>query len=397
MSLLTDASLIVTPNAYKASKLYSVIPNTVLGDMNIVRATTATRVNSAGLIESVAINVPRLDYTLGSCPSILVEPQRTNLLLRSEEFENFAWNKGTGGSISANSVISPTGISNADAYTWAGSTIAFAYLSQTVSAISQNSHTFSIWLKRPFGSGSRTIRLSISDVNISTGTSITFTVTEAWQRFEFTRASASATGQVGVGLIFGASGTSIAAGEILNVWGAQLELGSSPTSYIPTTAAIATRNADVISKTGISSLIGPTEGTIYAEINNTLMTSYSTGYVMRIFADANNEVWIRKESGSNKYTAKWRANSVDVYTQSNISVLNGNNKIAIAYKTGNSAVYLNGTQIGTNASTGAFAVAPSQIGIGSSSTADFFNDRIELATVFPTRLTNAQLATLTTL
>ena len=397
MSLLTDASLIVTPNAYKASKLYSVIPNTVLGDMNIVRATTATRVNSAGLIESVAINVPRLDYTLGSCPSILVEPQRTNLLLRSEEFENFAWNKGTGGSISANSVISPSGISNADAYTWAVSTIAFAYLSQVASALSQNSHTFSIWLKRPFGSGSRTISLCISDVFVSTASSSIFTVTETWQRFQFTRASASATGQVGVGFIFGASGTSIAAGDILNVWGAQLELGSSPTSYIPTTAATVTRNADVISKTGISSLIGPTEGTIYAEINNTLMTSYSTGYVMRIFADASNEVWIRKESGSNKYTAKWRANSVDVYTQSNISVLNGNNKIAIAYKTGNSAVYLNGTQIGTNASTGAFAVAPSQIGIGSSSTADFFNDRIELATVFPTRLTNAQLATLTTL
>ena len=563
MSLLTDASLIVTPNAYKESKLYSVIPNTVLGDMNIVRATTATRVNSAGLIElvprnlltysntftngdwstsqatltsgqsgydgtsnayklqatgtncylyqgsfnfsrnqsvyakagnytqisfivggynngvqfnlttgtianntnssyytpsiesvgngwyrcSVAVssaaptypflfapnfvaggysasgdfiyiqnaqtefsatateyfptttrlNIPRLDYSNGSCPSILVEPQSTNLLLRSEEFENFAWNKGTGGSISANSVISPSGISNADAYTWAVSTIAFAYLSQVASALSQNSHTFSIWLKRPFGSGSRTISLCISDVFVSTASSSIFTVTETWQRFQFTRASASATGQVGVGFIFGASGTSIAAGDILNVWGAQLELGSSPTSYIPTTAATVTRNADVISKTGISSLIGPTEGTIYAEINNTLMTYSATGYVMRIFADANNEVWIRKESGSNKYTAKWRANSVDVYTQSNISVLNGNNKIAIAYKTGNSAVYLNGTQIGTNASTGAFAVAPSQIGIGSSSTADFFNDRIELATVFPTRLTNAQLATLTTL
>jgi hypothetical protein len=397
MSLLTDASLIVTPNAYKASKLYSVIPNTVLGDMNIVRATTATRVNSAGLIESVAINVPRLDYTLGSCPSILVEPQRTNLVLYSEQFNNAAWDKGIGGSISANSVISPSGTLTADAYTWASSTVSFAYLSQTVAAISQISNTFSIWLKRPLGSGSRTIRLNISDLFISTAPSSTFTVTETWQRFEFTRASPNTTGNVGVGLIFGTSGTPIAAGEILDVWGAQLEAGSSPTSYISTTAATVTRNADVISKTGISSLIGQTQGTIYAEINNTLMTSYSTGYVMRIFADANNEVWIRKEAGSNKYTAKWRANSVDVYTQSNISVLNGNNKIAIAYKTGDSAVYLNGTQIATSASTGAFSVAPSQIGIGSSSTADFFNDRIELATLFPTRLTNAQLATLTTL
>jgi hypothetical protein len=83
MSLLDTASLIVTPNGYKASKLYSVKPTDASGDMVVSRATTATRVNSSNLIESVAINVPRLDYTLGGCPSILVEPQRTNLVFPS--------------------------------------------------------------------------------------------------------------------------------------------------------------------------------------------------------------------------------------------------------------------------------------------------------------------------
>jgi hypothetical protein len=62
--------------------LYSIKPTSGLGDMTVVRATTATRVNSAGLIESVAINVPRLDYTDSTCPSLLVEPQRTNLALK---------------------------------------------------------------------------------------------------------------------------------------------------------------------------------------------------------------------------------------------------------------------------------------------------------------------------
>ena len=83
MSLLTQASLVLTPNAVKASKLYSIIPSNANGDMTVVRATTATRVNSSGLIESVAANVPRLNYD-GSCPSILVEPQRTNRLLNSD-------------------------------------------------------------------------------------------------------------------------------------------------------------------------------------------------------------------------------------------------------------------------------------------------------------------------
>ena len=83
MSLLTQASLVLTPNAGKASKLYSIIPSNGNGDMTVVRATTATRVNSLGLIESVAANVIRLNYD-GSCPSILVEQQRTNRLLNSD-------------------------------------------------------------------------------------------------------------------------------------------------------------------------------------------------------------------------------------------------------------------------------------------------------------------------
>ena len=418
MSLLTDASLIVTPNAYKASKLYSVIPNTVLGDMNIVRATTATRVNSAGLIESVAINVPRLDYTLGSCPSILVEPQSTNLFLYSEQLDNVNW-VSLDTTITANATTSPDGNTTADkVIPSAVSSPKIIY--QLFTTIAFQAYTATVYFKSAentqayirFGgvTGSPYIIYNLSTQAIVstsglTSNSIT-SMGNGWYKVSATVIVTFLTTAVtlmmipSTGYTIGAQNLPVFTGNGTNggfIWGAQFELGSSPTSYIPTTAATVTRNADVISKTGISSLIGPTEGTIYAEINNTLMTSYSTGYVMRIFADASNEVWIRKESGSNKYTAKWRANSVDVYTESNISVLNGNNKIAIAYKTGNSAVYLNGTQIGTSASTGAFAVAPSQIGIGSSSTADFFNDRIELATVFPTRLTNAQLATLTTL
>ena len=389
MSLFDDASLVLTPNGYKASKLYSIKPTSGAGDMTVVRGTTATRVNSSNLIESVAINVPRLDYKLGSCPSILVEPQRTNLLLYSEQFNNAAWTKA-GVTITANDTTAPDGNNTADRVT---PTILDASLRQSFLAAGAMQYNFSVYLRSATGSSFSTSIRCWRDSPFQNITNKVITVTTAWERFDLSFTALDSSTHI---IAIGASST-LSTGENFYAWGAQCELGSNASSYIPTTTATVTRNADVISDTGISSLIGQTEGTIYAEINNTLMTSYSTGYVMRIFADANNEVWIRKESGTNKYTARWRANSVNVYTQSTISVLNGNNKIAIAYKTGDSAVYLNGTQIGTSASTGAFAVAPSQIGIGSSSTADFFNDRIELATVFQTRLTNAQLATLTTL
>ena len=413
MSLFDDASLVLTPNGYKASKLYSIKPTSGAGDMTVVRATTiATRVNSANLIESVAINVPRLDYPpLGGCPSILVEPLRTNLVFYSEQFNNVSWLKYLA-TVTSNSQQAPDGTTTAD-LVYPSSTGALAgQVYKSVAGITLgNVVTVSVFVK---ASGKNFAYIGplynfspAAWFNLTTGAitnpiaNVTTSMTafaNGWWRISVT-STATATSFMTIGSTDAAGGvTNTASGNNgILVWGAQVEVGTKVSSYIPTTTASVTRNADVISDTGISTLIGQTEGTIYAEINNTLMTSYSTGYVMRIFADANNEVWIRKESGTNTYTARWRANSVDVYTQSTIAVLNGNNKIAIAYKTGDSAVYLNGTQIGTSASTGAFAVAPSQIGIGSSSTADFFNDRIELATVFQTRLTNAQLATLTTL
>jgi len=415
MSLFDDASLVLTPNGYKASKLYSIKPTSGLGDMTVSRNTTARRVNSAGLIESVAINVPRLDYPpLGGCPSILSEPARINLVLRSEEFDNAYWSKYIA-TVSSNAAVSPDNNTTADLVypTTTGALTGQVYKVITTGITSGDVVTVSVFVKasgKNFAYISPVYNFSPGAwFNLTTGAitnpiaNVTTSMTafaNGWWRISLTSTSTSSTSNnVTIGSTDATnSTTNTASGSNgILIWGAQIEVGTKATSYIPTTTAIVTRNADVISKTGVSSLIGQTEGTIYAEFNNTLMTYSATGYVMRIFADANNEVWIRKESGTNKYTARWRANSVDVYTQSTISVVNGNNKIAIAYKSADSAVYLNGTQIGTSASTGAFSVAPSQIGIGSSSTADFFNDRIELATLFQTRLTNAQLATLTTL
>jgi len=415
MSLLDQASLIVTPNGYKGGvttgKLYSVKPTDASGDMVVTRNTTSTRVNSAGLIELVAFNAPRLDYTGGGCPSILVEPLRTNFFLRSEEF-NLTWVTVLA-NVTTNTTTAPDGNVTADKLVATAVSGTHFILQIAAGSVNGTTVTASVFVKAAVlsniqlfnnvtGGGQADFILSgAGTATLVTGVSANIeNYGDGWYRCIMTF-TPTTTGNFNIQIrLANSSGNVSFTGNAVDgvfLWGAQIEEGTKPSSYIPTTTASVTRNADVISDTGISSLIGQTEGTIYAEINNTLMTYALTGYVMRIFADANNEVWIRKESGTNKYTARWRANSVDVYTQSTISVLNGNNKIAIAYKTGDSAVYLNGTQIGTSANTGAFAVAPSQIGIGSTSTADFFNDRIKLATVFPTRLTNAQLATLTTL
>ena len=113
MSLLDKASLIVTPNGYKASKLYSIVPSNGAGDMDVTRATTATRVNPNGLIESVAIDVPRIDYLNSTCPSILLEPQKTNVQTWSEDFSNAVYIK-VGASVSSNAIVAPDGTTTGD-------------------------------------------------------------------------------------------------------------------------------------------------------------------------------------------------------------------------------------------------------------------------------------------
>lgn len=161
----------------------------------------------------------------------------SNLLKYSQQFDNEVWDKGIGGSVSANSVIAPDGSLTADAYTWAISTGSYALLAQYFGG--QNpvgTFTFSIWMKRPSGSGSKILRLNITDVFISTGISGQTTVTETWQRFSYTRASATNTGSIGVGLSQGGGGT-ILPGDIIHVWGAQLELNTVATNYQPTSSS----------------------------------------------------------------------------------------------------------------------------------------------------------------
>jgi len=383
MSLLDQASLIVTPNGYKASKLYSVKPTDASGDMVVSRATTATRVNSAGLIESVAINVPRLDYTLGSCPSILVEPQRTNLLLRSEEFDNASWSK-TGVTVTANYTTAPDGTTTADLIT---PTISDAKINQGFNPTGALQHNFSVYLRSDTGSSFSTILRITRDSPFSSVASTTITVTTEWQRFylPFT-ALDTTTHQATIG-----SNSTLQTGEIFYAWGAQCELGSNATSYIPTTTATVTRNADVISKTGVSSLIGQTEGTIFIEADLTANTDER-----RIITISNGTETQRIMFWTLATTLYANFNGVGISLG---SFPIGTAKIALGYTiAGGSTTYSikvnNNTLI-----TGTAAAAPNpltNINLGSSSGGfGLLNDRINLVTLFTTRLTNTQLGNLT--
>jgi hypothetical protein len=412
MSLLDTASLVVTPNGTKASKLYSVVPSSGAGDLSVTRATTATRVNSSGLIESVASNVPRLDYTNGSCPSILVEPQRTNLLTYSEEFNTSPWNTSNV-SIVANDTASPNGTLTADKVICAsGSSISpnIFYLNG-ISTIIGQSYKYTVYAKKGSSnfvkirfSGSAFSTETNSPVfNLNTGVVVSGTGTinnigNGWYRVEATSTATATTGAVVTIDIPSSTGVwpngSFSGTEFIYLWGAQLEAGSYATSYIPTTSASVTRNADVISKTGISSLIGQTEGTLFVGIYDYNFTPNNTSPYVEIYSDSNNRILIAKNT-SNQYQVVIRTSGVTVL---NIltGAISGNTKIAVSYKENDCVVYVNGILVGTD--TNVSVPTCNSLYLGESVTGTTIQkDVFNLTALWKTRLTNTQLAQLTTI
>lgn len=369
IELLDNASLIITPNAYNEGILYDVIPNTTLGDMDVVRATTATRVNSAGLIESVAVNIPRLDYTNGSCPSILVEPQRTNLLTYSEDFSNVIWTKAQSG-ITSNVTTAPNGILNASRLTGTGIngqhninqslsfTISSIYTFTSYVKIDTNNFVQLVFPGPAFGTNAFANFDLLNGVLGTVGTSASATIVNVgngWFRCSVTSTAIfSATTTVFIALVTSATSARLQINTLstsLYLWGTQLEVGSYKTSYIPTVASTVTRNADFISKTGISSLIGQTEGTIFIDfkLNG---NSYSDNTNLYYFTIAKNSPFnffeIIRYNNSLLYFIALNGTGIGPRVLTAFSDLNGRYKFAVSYNASGLKCFLNGTLIYTS-------------------------------------------------
>ena len=398
MALFDDASLVTTPNGYKAGTLYSIKPTSGLGDMTVVRATTATRVNSAGLIESVANNVPRLDYSNGSCPSLLVEPQRTNLALYSEQFDNAAW-QNNGPWITPNTTTAPDGTLTAD--TLAASQAQNNW--QAINASINTTYTLSLYVKLGTATNLCLIVNNQSAWNTIGGQSFNSANglnTSTWTRISYTFTTPSTLPFGGINFHIGGNaetGLTQSTGTVF-IWGAQLELGSYPTSYIPTTSAAVTRNADVISKTGISSLIGQTEGTVFVEvdISNTGITRIPIVISSANPSTSTSEAYFYINGAGNLVFEFYTAGIAQCSISAG-AIQVGVQKLAFVYKNNDFAFYRNGTQVGVDTS-GTVASGLDRLYLGCFTNNGLqLNDRINSAVIFPTRLTNSELAQLTTL
>ena len=345
------------------------------------------------------LNVPRLTYQNGGggCPSLLLEKQSTNLFTYSEQFDNAAWTKSSG-SVTANQAISPDGTQNAD--------LLVGEMYQQPTFANATTYSFSVFAKKESGT---TIYLGyIDNVTGFVGGSITYIYSTGVVAVQQS-ANGSVSGQaidMGNGYIRVIIKYTTIASVTFNyqyigsagsyVWGAQTEVSSYPTSYIPTTSASATRVADACFKTGISSLIGQTSGVLFVDFiakgsydSNNLLMLISTG-------SGGDLVYLNLVSGTIEAYIAASSSQQFLYTSGTVLTANTRHKLALGYANNDIVLYHNGTQLATDTSASIPACTLLRVGDFLGGTFQFGNT-INQSILFPTRLTNAELASLTTL
>jgi hypothetical protein len=277
--------------------------------ITFTRGSIGTRVNRNRLIETVATNQPRFDYdpVTGECKGLLIEESRQNLLTYSEDFSNAAWTKSQSSIVSSN-IIAPNG---GTAFKLVENTASAGhFVTQTnISKASNAILTLTVFAKageriylglviNSFSTGF-TNRYG-AEFNLSNGTARnnnpaqgtysngSFSITpfpNGWYRCIITcTTSTDAQSQVRIFTFRDTNQWTSAASyqgdgtSGLYIWGAQLEAGAFPTSYIPTTASTVTRSADVASMTGtnFSSWYNQSEGSI---VSNCITRRTDTGNV----------------------------------------------------------------------------------------------------------------------
>lgn len=370
---------VVVEDATKPLRFVLALATTIVIDNVSVKEVTFDTSDGDLILFNHPNNIPRIEYdSQGNLLGLLVEESRTNLIPYSEDFNQ--WFTQAFATISTNTTQDPAGGFTASTLSL-GSANNSAIRNQT--PYSAGTYTLSFWVKTP--SGTKDFRLSFYNATDGTVSSGDFTATDKWQLFSF---ECSPTVTTANWQIRNSSG----GGEgTLHIWGAQLEVGSFPTSYIPTSGSTATRSADVASLSTSAFGYRQDEGTVVVEaISNDAEarffslddTTFSNRIHMRTNVDGGG-IRTFVNTGGTSYT------NVTAGTYN----FGDSVKLSLAFKQNDLASYADGTQLTTDSTVEVPPVTQLQIGKGIYTPP--LNGHIKSIKYIPRRLTNDQLVELT--
>ena len=396
---------------------------TVLGDFDTdlyLTTTNATtniylRATGAGTVSFTDVsvkevtrdNVPRIDYS--GCPHILAEPQRTNLVTYSEDFTQ--WTKSNASLINTitSTVISPDGVSYANKLYPIGSATS-SYISQIIAG-----NCFSMFIKKGerrwvliYG-GFANSNVWFDSENgvfgnvLSQATATVESFGNDWYRIKILWSQNSTQVRI-YNTDSGTSTQSTGNGtDGLYIWGAQLEAGSYATSYIPTSGSTVTRNQDIFTRDGISSLINSTSGSFFIEmaaLNQPPVTQIS----ISLSGDTSSDrILIYSGSGGGSWLVQFRKNGGNLVAMQENATITNQSKVAVSWEAGRYVMYIDGIKatnytVGSETTSTTFDVGDLknlQFSPNHGATSNYFYGKVKQLQVYKTALTDEQLLQLT--
>ena len=342
---------------------------------------TGSTTAQAGILE----DMPRINYDAnGENGALLLEPSRTNLLAYSEYYDAGQW-ANTDVNLTTNYALSPEGKMNASLWEFT-TTNTLARIQYVLGGVTIGAtYTQSYYIKSL--SGDLTLRIGTSGAIVGEFEDIT--ATSEWQRFDFTSVASGTTEYPRIQNISGTQGAQIL------VYGAQMEVGSYVSSYIPTHGAAVTRGADVPNATSVSNVIGQSEGTIVIDFKRTFKNDNYNRYLIVDNNHSSNYqtgIFILPEpSNDGRFYINVRNNSTSVFAHTVNDTTNENLKVAVAYKSGDIDYFVNGTKVNSSTTTFTFSHTLTRIAANGS------NQENKQILLFKSKLTDAECVTLTTL
>lgn len=383
--------------------------------ITFTRASTGTFVGRNGLIQTAAINTPRFDFdpvTLAPL-GLLIEEQRTNLMLYSQEFDNAAWTK-TDATVTTNAATSPDGTSSADKLVATAVSTNAHQVGQTVNFVAGTAYSMTCYMRAgeyAFGNlllpsaaftsnqvGTFDLTNGLASVSVGTPTVSISNAGNGWWRVSIV-ATATTTAAGGATIrvnstysnnVYTGDGTSG-----IYVYGAQIEAGAFATSYIPTVAAQVTRSRDAVSMTGtdFSNWYNSNQGTFIASFT----VRQSSVVLVANDGTFNNrlpQMSIGSVSGYENFIVAG-GTVVATLNPAGTHTFGTTANVSVAYAVNNYAAVANGGTVVTDTS-GALPTGINALNIGSFQNGSTpMNGYLRSIIYYPTRLTDAQLQALT--